>query len=91
MTTLYRRQQRTPEHTVATWLLGFSMGIMLVLGAEKLFSEPQELPDVEAIRAEKLLDMYQRGRKDALTTNPVSFELEQTCLEVWANKQGATK
>ena len=91
MTTLYRRQQRTPEHTVATWLLGFSMGIMIVLGAEKLFSEPQEIPDVEAIRAEKLLDMYQRGRKDALATNPVSFELEQTCLEVWANKQGDTK
>jgi hypothetical protein len=25
--------------------------------------------------------------KDALRTNPVGFELEQTCLEVWANKQ----
>ena len=55
MTTLYRRQQKTPEHTAATWLLGFSMGIMLVLGAEKLFSSNPEISHIEHIRAEKLL------------------------------------
>jgi hypothetical protein len=38
-------------------------------------------------RAEELISIYKRGAKDALSTNPVNFELEQTCLEVWANKQ----
>jgi hypothetical protein len=37
--------------------------------------------------AEELISIYKRGAKDALSTNPVNFELEQTCLEVWANKQ----
>jgi hypothetical protein len=30
---------------------------------------------------------YNKGRQDALKTSPPSFELEETCLEVWANKQ----
>lgn len=87
MTTLHRRSRPTVEQSVVTWLLGFSMGVMLVLGADRLFSDPPESVDIEIVRAEKLIDMYQRGQKDALKTNPVSFELEQTCLEVWANKQ----
>jgi hypothetical protein len=43
--------------------------------------------DTETTRAEELISIYKRGVKDALKTNPVSFELEQVCLEVWANKQ----
>jgi hypothetical protein len=38
-------------------------------------------------RADELISIYKRGVRDALKTNPVSFELEQVCLEVWANKQ----
>ena len=68
------------------WFVGFAMGLMLVLAWQRLFSEPMVI-DVEATRAEELINMYQRGARDALRTNPVSFELEQTCLEVWANKQ----
>jgi hypothetical protein len=45
------------------------------------------IPDGEVTRADELISIYKRGMKDALRTNPVSFELEQTCLEVWANKQ----
>jgi hypothetical protein len=34
-----------------------------------------------------IIEAYNRGRADALNTQPVSFELEETCLSVWANKQ----
>jgi hypothetical protein len=44
-------------------------------------------PHSEAVRADELISIYKRGVRDALKTNPVSFELEQVCLEVWANKQ----
>jgi hypothetical protein len=44
-------------------------------------------PDSGATRAEELISIYKRGAKDALSMNPVNFELEQACLEVWANKQ----
>ena len=68
------------------WFVGFAMGLMLVLAWQRLFSEPMVI-DAEATRAEELISIYKRGVRDALKTNPVSFELEQTCLEVWANKQ----
>ena len=75
------------EKQIANWLLGFTMGLLTVLAWQRVMSEPLILPDNEAARAEELISIYKRGVKDALRTNPVSFELEQTCLEVWANKQ----
>ena len=68
------------------WFVGFAMGLMLVLAWQRLFSEPIII-DTESTRADELISIYKRGQQDALRTNPVSFELEQTCLEVWANKQ----
>ena len=75
------------EKQIANWLLGFTMGMLTVLSYEKLMSEPLVIYDSEATRADELISIYKRGVKDALKTNPVSFQLEQTCLEVWANKQ----
>jgi len=74
------------EEKFVTWLLGACMGALTVIGANRFLESPQ-IVDVEATRAEELIKMYQRGKQDALKTNPVSFELEQVCLEVWANKQ----
>lgn len=34
--------------------------------------------------AEQLIDAYNRGRKDALRLNPVSWELDEACLALWA-------
>lgn len=76
------------EEKFVTWLLGACMGALTVIGANRFLESPQ-IVDVEAARAEELIKMYQRGKQDALRTNPVSFELEQKCLEVWANKQPA--
>ena len=78
------------ERQVGNWLLGFTMGMLVVLGGQRLMDD-RVIPDVEDTRAIELIDMYKRGQSDALRTNPVSFALEQTCLEVWANKQPLEK
>ena len=75
------------ERQIVNWLLGFVIGILTVLSWQKVMSDPLIVPDAEATRAEELISIYKRGVRDALKTNPVSFELDQTCLEVWANKQ----
>ena len=75
------------ERQIVNWLLGFVIGILTVLSWQKVMSEPYITQDTETTRAEELISIYKRGVKDALRTSPVSFELEQTCLEVWANKQ----
>jgi len=75
------------EKQIVNWLLGFTMGMLTVLSYEKLMSEPLVIYDSEATRVDELISIYKRGAKDALSTNPVNFELEQACLEVWANKQ----
>jgi hypothetical protein len=41
----------------------------------------------EPAKAMPIITAYKAGQADALKTNPISFELEQTCLSVWANKQ----
>ena len=75
------------EKQIANWLLGFTMGLLTVLAWQKVMSEPYIAPDTEASRADELISIYKRGVKDALRTNPVSMDLEQACLEIWANKQ----
>ena len=66
--------------------VGFTMGVLMVLAAQKVMDEPI-LVEVNEIQAKDIINAYNLGRADALSTHPVSFELEQTCLEVWANKQ----
>ena len=34
-----------------------------------------------------IIEAYNMGLKDALRTNPASWDLEQTCLNMWANAQ----
>jgi hypothetical protein len=34
-----------------------------------------------------IIDAYNRGKKDALKTNPVSLDLEYACIDIWAEKQ----
>ena len=75
------------ERQIVNWLLGFVVGILTVLSWQRVMSEPYISQDTETTRAEELISIYKRGVRDALKTNPVSFELEQVCFEVWANKQ----
>jgi hypothetical protein len=34
-----------------------------------------------------VVEAYRMGLKDAMKTNPPSLELEQTCLNMWAERQ----
>ena len=73
------------------WLLGFVMGLLIAAGYNRIVDINEEKKRLEEARIDLkvpyILDAYRSGRVDALRTNPVSFELEQTCLEVWSNKQ----
>ena len=75
------------EQKLAIWALGFAIGVMTVIGVDKIIQRDILPPHSETVRADELISIYKRGVKDALKTNPVNFELEQACLEVWANKQ----
>ena len=77
-----------PSGTRQTFWNGFALGataITLVsLSASKVMDRyattPEGLP-------EGYIQAYKSGIKDALKTNPPSWQLEETCLEVWANKK----
>lgn len=77
-----------PSGTRQTFWNGFALGataIALVsLSASKVMDRyattPEGLP-------EGYIQAYKSGIKDALKTNPPSWQLEETCLEVWANKK----
>lgn len=71
---------------MSNWFVGFTMGVLTVLAAQKVMDEPL-MVEVDEIQAIDIIEAYNRGRADALSTQPVSFELEETCMSVWANKQ----
>ncbi len=74
------------ERYVSTWLLGFVMGCLTIIAGEKV-AENINKQQSEPIKVMPILDAYKVGHSDALKTNPVSYELEHICLEIWANKQ----
>jgi len=81
------------EEKFSIWALGFAMGVLLVVGLDRLFSEPYTPPEAESLHADKVLDIYSRGKIDALTVSGSrpNFELEQACLTLWATKEGKSQ
>lgn len=71
---------------MSNWFVGLTMGVLTVLAAQKVLEKPL-IVEVDEIQAVDIIEAYNRGRVDALNTQPVSFELEETCLSVWVNKQ----
>jgi len=73
-----------------TYWTGFALGVLLtlltVLAADKLLSKPAETPSALDLPTD-IVKVYNLGIKDALKTNPASWELEHTCLELWSNKK----
>ena len=69
------------------WSLGVLVGVVLTsliaIGISKM--KPNE-PPME-ILPKTVIEAYNMGLKDAIKTNPPSMELEQTCVNMWANKQ----
>ena len=43
--------------------------------------------DTSSLIPKDVIDAYNTGRTDALRTNPISADLEMTCLELWNRKQ----
>ena len=83
------------EEKFSIWALGLAIGVMGTIAADKFLDMNSPPPDPEqaSIHADKVLDIYTRGKIDALTisgTRP-NFELEQACLTLWATKQGESK
>jgi hypothetical protein len=71
------------------WALGLVAGVvmtsLIAIGISKMKTQHEVVASVDMPR--DIIQAYNMGLKDALKTNPVSLELDQTCLNLWANKQ----
>jgi hypothetical protein len=71
------------------WALGVIVGVVLTsliaIALNKLHRAQSPQSYVEMPR--DIIQSYNMGLKDALKTNPPSWELEQVCLNLWADKQ----
>jgi hypothetical protein len=65
--------------------VGFTMGLLTVLAYQRITGEQIVLES--RLDTSTVISTWKAGYRDALRTNPASWELEQTCLEVWANNQ----
>ena len=69
------------------WMLGVIVGVVLAsliaIGLSKMRSTDPPMH----MMPKDIIEAYNMGLKDALRTNPPSWELEQTCLNMWADKQ----
>ena len=70
------------------WIFGFTGRVLTVIGYDRI-QQTKELPAELTSSATEIIAAYNQGRDDALKTNPVSWNLDRACLEVWANKQGS--
>jgi hypothetical protein len=70
-----------------TFCAGAVFGSLFVLAAERLLMPELERIEVVQQRPGEIIRAYKSGHSDALRTNPPSWELEQSCLEIWANRQ----
>ena len=62
---------------IAGVVVGMTVTHLLWLSA----SQPTEPTQIEAIEA------YNLGKQHALGTNPVSMDLEMTCVSLWVDRQ----
>lgn len=68
-------------------LIGIISGLVASWAVSYYWSSPETVAKVAAASAAALVEAYDRGKTDALRTNPISWDLEMTCLNLWANKQ----
>ena len=68
---------------------GIGVGAVFMLltsvAASRLFDT--QVVEVASILPTDVIEAYNTGRADALRTNPVSADLEMTCLDLWNRKQ----
>ena len=69
------------------WALGLVSGVvitsLIAIGISKMkVNEPPM-----NMMPKDIIEAYNMGLKDALRTNPPSMDLEQVCVNMWADKQ----
>ena len=68
------------------WALGLVVGITLTTLIAISINKMQPVPSAVDMPRD-VIQAYNMGLKDALKTNPPSMNLEQVCVNMWANKQ----
>jgi len=63
-------------------LVGVVLTTLIAIGISKMQATS---PAVDMPK--DVIEAYNMGLKDALKTNPPSMDLEQVCVNLWANKQ----
>jgi len=66
-------------------MVGGVFMLLTSVAAGRLFET--QVVEVASILPADVIEAYNTGRADALRTNPVSADLEMTCLELWNRKQ----
>ena len=73
-----------------TYWSGFFLGMMVmllvVLIVDRLNDKAEQMP-TSLMMPKDVVEAYRMGIKDAMKTNPPSLELEQVCMNMWAERQ----
>jgi len=81
-------QRKFYQDTDERFWVGAMFGMFLMLVIVLVYNRLTEYPQPSQLTMPKdIVQAYNMGLKDALKTNPASWELEQTCLNMWADKQ----
>ena len=71
-----------------SYWLGAALGAMVMLLVVLIIERLNTGPDPSSINMPKdVVEAYRMGIKDAMKTNPPSLELEQTCMNMWTERQ----
>ena len=82
--------QTTLEQKIqnGTYWTGAALGAMVMLLVVLILERLNDAPDPSAVNMPRdVVEAYRMGIKDAMKTNPPSLELEQTCMNMWAERQ----
>ena len=60
--------------------------LLVVLIIDRLSHTPEQMPS-SLMMPKDVVEAYRMGLKDAIKTNPPSLELEQVCMNMWAERQ----
>jgi hypothetical protein len=71
-----------------TYWSGVFFGSLMMLLVVLVIDRLNKTPDPSAVNMPRdVVEAYRMGIKDAMKTNPPSLELEQTCMNMWAERQ----
>jgi hypothetical protein len=79
-----------PDFDDNKFALGVVVGVvataLIAIGLNKVMKSNGAQEPLTSLMPQDIITAYRQGQKDALSLNPVSLELDQVCLTLWANK-----